>query len=144
MNSESLLLINGELTTARSKKTYTNIDPATEQPLGQAADANSDDMEQAITAARNAFDNTDWSRNHALRLRCLRQLKEALLAEIDDVRQQVAAETGAPLGICGEMGPHCDLPIGFIDHTLEQLPNLLLLPSHLTRVRRALFQVLLS
>jgi len=123
MNSEALLFINGELTSAASGKTYTNIDPATERALGEVADAGRDDMERAIAAARNAFDTTDWSRNHELRLRCLRQLKDALLEEVDDLRQQISAETGAPLGICGDMGPHCDLPIGFIDYTLEQLPN---------------------
>ena len=31
----------------------------------------------AIAAARNAFDTTDWSRDHALRARCLRQLRDA-------------------------------------------------------------------
>jgi len=123
MSNDSLLLINGELTAASSGNTYPNIDPATEQILGHAADADTNDMDQAITAARNAFDNTGWANNHAFRLDCLAQLKAALLSEATTIRQKVSDETGAPLGICGDMGPHCDLPISFIDYTLEQLPN---------------------
>ncbi|MEM8496557.1 MAG: aldehyde dehydrogenase family protein [Pseudomonadota bacterium] len=108
---------------AASGKTYQNINPATEAVIGEVADAGTEDMERAITAARRAFDETDWSSNHDFRLKCLQQLKQGLLAEMDDFKQQIAAETGAPMGICGATGPQCEVPIGFIDYTLEQLPN---------------------
>ncbi|MEH6584698.1 MAG: aldehyde dehydrogenase family protein [Halioglobus sp.] len=123
MNPETRLLIDGELVSAASGKTYANINPATEEVIGQVADAGPEDMERAIAAARRAFDETDWSTNHAFRLKCLQQLKAGLLAEMDDFKQQIAAETGAPLGICGAMGSQCEVPIGFIDYTLENLPK---------------------
>ena len=69
------------------------------------------------------FDNTDWSTNHALRLKCLQQLQRGLRAVESELKRQIAAETGAPLGICGAMGPHCEIPIGFIDYTLKTLPE---------------------
>ena len=121
MNPESRLLIDGELVPAASGRTYANINPATEQVMGQVADAGPGDMERAIAAARRAFDQTDWSGNHAFRHRCLQQLKDGLLAEMDDFKAQIAAETGAPLGICGQAGPQCEVPIGFIDYSLENL-----------------------
>ncbi len=123
MNPESRLFINGELVEAISGKTYANINPATEEVMGQVADAGPEDMELAIAAARKAFDETDWSTNHEFRLRCLQQLKDGMVAVQDDLREQISAETGAPMGICRGGGPQCDVPIGFIDYTLEQLPK---------------------
>ena len=123
MNPETRLFIDGELVDAKGGATYPNINPATEEAMGEVADAASEDMERAIAAARRAFDETDWPSNHALRLKCLQQLKDALVAGMDDCREQIASETGAPLGICRSGGPHCDVPIGFIDYTLEALPN---------------------
>jgi aldehyde dehydrogenase (NAD+) len=123
MNPETRLFIAGELCEAASGKTYPNINPATEQVMGQVADAGPADMDRAITAARRAFDQTDWSTNHAFRLKCLQQLQQGLRAVEAEFKLQIAAETGAPLGICGAMGPQCELPIGFIDYTLKSLPN---------------------
>ena len=123
MNPETRLLIDGELVDAASGKTYPNINPATEEVMGEVADAGPEDMERAIAAARRAFDESDWSTNHAFRHHCLTQLKAGLLAEMDDFKQQIAAETGAPLGICGDMGPQCEIPIGFMDYTLAALPE---------------------
>jgi aldehyde dehydrogenase (NAD+) len=122
VNPETRLLIDGQLVDALSGNTYHNINPATEEVMGEVADAGPEDMERAISAARRAFDETDWSTDHAFRLHCLRQLKAGLLAELEDFKQQIAAETGAPLAICGAMGPQCEVPIGFIDFTLENLP----------------------
>ena len=123
MNPETRLLIDGELVDAVSGKTYANINPATEEEIGQVSDAGPEDMERAITAARRAFDETDWSTNHDFRHQCLQQLKEGLLAEMEDFKLQISAETGAPIGICGDKGPQCELPISFIDYTLEYLSN---------------------
>ena len=123
MNPETRLFIDGELVDAASGNTYPNINPATEAVMGQVADAGPEDMDRAIAAARRAFDETDWSTNHAFRLHCLQQLKAGLLAVQDEFKLQISAETGAPMGICGSGGPQCEIPIGFIDITLVNLPN---------------------
>ena len=75
MNPEVRLLIDGQLVPAASGQTYVNVNPATEAIMGEVADAGLEDMDQAIDAARRAFDNTDWSTNHNFRLKCLEQLK---------------------------------------------------------------------
>lgn len=123
MNPEGKLFIDGELVNAASGKTYENINPATEEVLGEVADASADDMERAIAAARRAFDDSRWATDHDFRHKCLQQLQRGLRTVEDDFKLQIAAETGAPLGICGAMGPHCEIPIGFIDYTLESLPK---------------------
>jgi aldehyde dehydrogenase (NAD+) len=91
----SALLIDGKLT-AGSAGTFPTINPATEEVLGTAADANADDMGRAIEAARRAFDDTDWSRNTELRVRCVRQLRDALRDHLEELREITIAEVGAP------------------------------------------------
>src|ERR1700728_4100389 len=66
------LFIDGKVCTGNAG-TFPTINPATEEVLGVAADADVDDMSRAIDAARRAFDETDWSRNTELRVRCVRQ-----------------------------------------------------------------------
>jgi aldehyde dehydrogenase (NAD+) len=94
---ERRMLIDGKLVEAAGGRTYANVNPATEEELGQVADAGAADMESAIAAARRAFDETDWSTNLALRARCLRQLHEALGKHREESRPQIVAEVGAPL-----------------------------------------------
>ncbi len=91
----SSLLIDGKLTSG-SQGTFPTINPATEEVLGAAADAGTDDMGAAIDAARRAFDGTDWSRNTELRVRCVRQLQEAMKQHLEELRDLTIAEVGAP------------------------------------------------
>jgi aldehyde dehydrogenase (NAD+) len=60
---EPKMMIDGKLVDGEVG-TFTNINPATEEPLGEVADASKADMHRAIDAARRAFDETDWSTNH--------------------------------------------------------------------------------
>ena len=92
---ESRLLIDGKLVTG-SAGTFPTANPATEETLGVAADASAEDMGAAIGAARRAFDETDWSTNTELRVRCLRQLQQAMRDHIEDLRELTIAEVGAP------------------------------------------------
>ncbi len=109
MPGESRMLIGGELVHARSGKTYPNINPATEEMLGDTADASLDEMLLAIDAARAAFDETDWSTNHELRKRCLAQLQEALDGEREALRSELVAEAGCPVLLT--YGPQLDAPL---------------------------------
>ncbi len=93
---EVRMLIDGELVEAVSGKRFDNVNPATEEVLGQVADGSAADMQRAIAAARRAFDETDWSTNHALRKRCLEQLAEALESEREQLREELIAEVGCP------------------------------------------------
>jgi aldehyde dehydrogenase (NAD+) len=97
-NKVTELLIDGALVPAHGG-TFTTINPATEEPLGEAGDGDAADMDRAIEAARTAFDETDWSRDTALRVHCLRQLRDALLDEIEDLREMTVAEVGTPVSL---------------------------------------------
>jgi aldehyde dehydrogenase (NAD+) len=91
----SALLIDGKLTSG-NQGTFATVNPATEEVLGAAADADAHDMGRAIEAARRAFDDTDWSRNTELRVRCIRQLRDAMQEHIEELREITIAEVGAP------------------------------------------------
>ena len=92
---QSQLLVDGKLVAARGG-VFNTVNPATEEVLGVAANATAADMGDAIGAARRAFDETDWSTNTELRVRCLRQLREALRDNLEDLRELTIAEVGAP------------------------------------------------
>jgi aldehyde dehydrogenase (NAD+) len=91
----SALLIDGKLTSGTAG-TFPTVNPATEEVLGTAADADAEDMGRAVEAARRAFDETDWSRNTELRVRCVRQLRDAMQKHIEELRELTIAEVGAP------------------------------------------------
>src|SRR4051794_29733889 len=92
---QSQLLIDGKLV-AGSGGTFPTVNPATEEVLGIAADATVEDIGQAIEAARRAFDETDWSTNVELRVRCVRQLQDALTKRIEELRELTISEWGGP------------------------------------------------
>jgi aldehyde dehydrogenase (NAD+) len=96
---ESRMLIDGELVGSSSGAEFDNINPATEEVLGQVADGTKEDMRRAIAAARRAFDETDWSTNHAFRKRCLEQLQEAIESEVDEFRAELVDEVGTPVAV---------------------------------------------
>ena len=106
---ERRMLIDGKLVDAVSGKTFDNINPATEEVLGQVADAGAEDMRQAIAAARRVFDETSWSTDHKFRQRCLLQLQEALEKDKEEMRAELIAEVGAPYAIT--FGPQLDVPL---------------------------------
>jgi aldehyde dehydrogenase (NAD+) len=99
MEFESRMLIDGELVDAEGRRTYDNVNPATEAVIGPVADATPADMERAIGAARRAFDETTWATDRAFRKSCLQQLKDSLEKHKEELRPQIVAEVGTPVGL---------------------------------------------
>jgi acyl-CoA reductase-like NAD-dependent aldehyde dehydrogenase len=118
---EDRLLIDGALVPAEHGATYETIAPATEEVLGTAADASVADAVRAITAARRAFDTTTWSQDHAFRARCLRQLDEALRANVEGLREVLVQEVGAP--VSSTSGPQLAGPIDVVGWYAELLDS---------------------
>src|SRR6201998_2310017 len=105
---EPKMMIDGKLDDGQAG-TFTNINPATEESLGEVAAAPKEEMHRAIDAARRAFDETDWSTNRELRKRCLLQLHDAIEAEKEEVREELILEVGSPRAIT--FGPQLDAPL---------------------------------
>jgi aldehyde dehydrogenase (NAD+) len=115
---EERLLIDGTLVAASGGGTFENVNPATEEVIGVAADGSGADMDAAIGAARRAFDQTTWSTDHAFRVKCLRQLHTALAKHAEDLRPTTVAEVGCPVSLT--YGAQLDSPV----EGVEWLANL--------------------
>src|SRR5882762_9779602 len=105
---ESRMMIDGKLVDGEAG-TFTNINPANEDVLGEVADASKADMNRAIDAARRSFDESDWSTNHQLRKRCLEQLHEAIEGELEELREELIREVGCPRAVTH--GAQLDAPL---------------------------------
>jgi aldehyde dehydrogenase (NAD+) len=113
------LLIDGELVTARSGRSYDNLNPATEEVIGAAPDAGTSDLERAVLAARRAFDESDWSTNHALRRECVLALQGRLRKDVERIRWAHTAETGMPLSLAHAIG--VDGPIENLSYYADRI-----------------------
>ena len=113
-NQENQLLIDGELVAATGDRTFTSRNPATEEVIGEAADATVADVVRAIRAARRAFDETGWSTDASFRAQCMRQLAQALRDNLEDLRTLTVSEVGVPIAMTA--GPALEGPIGILDY----------------------------
>ena len=94
---ETQLYIGGKLRPAAAGRTYDNINPWTREPAGKTAAASPEDVNEAIAAARLAFDTTDWSTNHDKRLKFVAELYGVFMANKDRLVQIARDEVGASL-----------------------------------------------
>ena len=118
-----LLAIGGELVPAASGASFPVLNPATAEVIGDAADADLADLDRALASARKAFDASSWSRDHALRAHCLRQLQAALADERETLRRDLVAEIGCAVRMT--YGDQLDRPIeklGFYADLAESYP----------------------
>ena len=105
--SDTRMLIDGQLVDADG--TFDNINPATEEVIGQIPDGTAADMDRAVAAARTAFDTTDWGTDHSFRQQCLAQLQSAIESEQEEMRHELVAEVGCPILLT--YGPQLDAPL---------------------------------
>nr|WP_246463247.1 aldehyde dehydrogenase family protein [Nitrospirillum iridis] len=95
---EAKLYIDGIVRPAEGDRGFDVINPWTGDVAGRAADATSADVEAAIAAARRAFDQTDWSTNHALRLELVTKLRALFEANRPRLVALARFEAGSALG----------------------------------------------
>jgi aldehyde dehydrogenase (NAD+) len=94
---DGLLYVDGSLRPAEGGKTYDNIGPWTGQVVSTVADASAADVEEAVAAARRAFDTTDWSMDHEKRFILVNRLHELFVANQQRLVDIARHEVGAPL-----------------------------------------------
>ncbi|MFD2414943.1 aldehyde dehydrogenase family protein [Amycolatopsis pigmentata] len=78
-------------------ETFGLVDPATEQPFGEAAAASADDVSAAVEAARAAFEDGPWPQTSITdRAAVLRRFADELEADVEPLAELVMRETGLP------------------------------------------------
>ena len=110
-------LVDGKLVPAGDGATYPVLNPATGRQIGHAPDATAADVDAAVAAARRSFDETGWATDVALRVRCLRQLHQALVDQGEQLRALTTAEAGAPAFLTA--GPQYDAPVEGLRWTVD-------------------------
>src|SRR5262245_22459099 len=92
------LFIDGKFQPAKSGKTFTTINPATEDVITTVADGGPEDVDAAVRAARKAFDEGPWPKLPASeRGRMVWKLADLLEANIDDMAERETLDTGKTL-----------------------------------------------
>eukprot|EP00210_Caulerpa_lentillifera_P009138 g8712.t1 len=111
-NVKPKLLIDGKFVDAASGKTFPVVDPRTEETIIRVAEADSEDVDRAVAAARKAFDEGPWPKMSG-RARGKLMLKFADLLEknLDELSKLETLDNGKPLTVSRTI----DIP-GVIDH----------------------------
>ena len=94
------MLINGKWVNAASGKTFPTYNPATGEVLAQVAEGDREDIDLAVKAARNAFDNGPWRRMTASeRGRLIWKLADLLEEHTEEFGYIESLDNGKPLTI---------------------------------------------
>jgi aldehyde dehydrogenase (NAD+) len=92
------LFIDGEWQDASSGKTFTSYNPATGEPLAEVAEAGPADLDRAVRAARQAFEDSAWSRMSGReRGRLLWRIADGIEARADELARLETLDNGKPL-----------------------------------------------
>lgn len=92
------LLINGQWRPAKSGETFTVINPAVTQPIAEAASASHVDVDEAVLAARRAFDEGPWPWMRAPeRGAVLQKLANLIRENLEEIARTESINVGKPI-----------------------------------------------
>jgi aldehyde dehydrogenase (NAD+) len=91
------LYINGEYVPAVNGETFNVIDPATEEAIAQVSEAQTEDVDNAVRAARRAFDHGEWAKMKAFqRSRLIYKFADLLEENREELAQLESLDNGKP------------------------------------------------
>src|SRR6202171_4991539 len=92
------LLIGGKWVPSKSGKTFETINPSNEEILALVAEGDKADVDEAVKAARRAFDEGPWpSMNPHQRARLMFKIAELLDQHADELAEIETLDNGKPL-----------------------------------------------
>ena len=99
------------------------VSPATEEVIGSTPEADADDVDAAVTAARRAFDSGEWrTLSAADRAAVIRRALEILSAKANEIAALVTSEMGVPVAIAEQLIPGALWTGGYFVGVAEQEP----------------------
>lgn len=102
------LFINGKFVNSRSGATFDVFNPSTEEKIATVQDAQVADMEDAVQAARTAFDKGPWGRmDPGARAKCLYKLADLVEKNQEELAAIESWNNGKPF----EIAKKADLPL---------------------------------
>jgi len=94
------MLINGKWVDSASGKTFPTYDPSTGEVLCQIAEGDREDIDRAVRAARQAFDNGPWRRmTTSQRGRLMWKLSDLIEQHLEEFAELETLDNGKPLTI---------------------------------------------
>ena len=97
MQDYDKLYIGGEWVEAHGTGSIEVISPHSEEVIGRVPDASPADMDRAVTAARQAFDDGPWPRmTPAERAEGIKRLSGALQSRAQDIADTISSQNGSP------------------------------------------------
>ncbi len=98
--SATKLLINNEWVESSSGKTFPTINPATEEVICHVSEADADDVDRAVRAAREAFERGPWRKAPASeRGRLLHRLADLIENHADELARLESLDNGKPYSV---------------------------------------------
>jgi len=92
------MYINGEFVESASKQYFPVVDPSTEEVMAEVPEANEEDVNRAVAAAKAAFDSGVWPQTTAQdRGRILFRLAERIRKEAAQLAELEARNSGKPI-----------------------------------------------
>ncbi|MGE0117295.1 MAG: aldehyde dehydrogenase family protein [Dongiaceae bacterium] len=100
LSSHRKLLVDGKWVGAASGKTFPVYNPATGTVLAQVAEADKEDVNRAVAAARKAFDEGPWRRlTGSQRGRLLVKLADLIEQNLEQFAELESIDNGKPLAV---------------------------------------------
>jgi geranial dehydrogenase len=100
LGSRNAFFIGGQWFKPASDRRFTLVNASTEELLGSVPEAVEADVDRAVGAARQAFENSAWTTMTAAeRAQVMLRFAEALGRRAEDVARAVSAQNGMPLSV---------------------------------------------
>ena len=99
VNAEPVLhYINGQFRSGRRERSFQTLNPATNQPLATIAEGLAEDIDDAVYAARTAFDKGPWPHMTAAeRAQFLMCIADTIEAHTEEIAQLEVYDVGMPI-----------------------------------------------
>ena len=115
--SGGLMLIDGAWTEGRSGESWSHSHPATGEDVASFPIAGRHDVDQAVRAARRAFDEGPWPRTRAgERIRVLRRIADLVREHGDELLALQALDNSVPLSFGSVYGMSANMVADIFEH----------------------------
>ncbi|MFD1037542.1 aldehyde dehydrogenase family protein [Virgibacillus byunsanensis] len=103
LEGEKGLYINGDYVLASSKKTFNVYNPATEEEIAKVSEAQAEDIDTAVAAAKKAFEEGEWTKMEAAeRSHLIYKFADLLDENREELAQLEALDNGKPYEVALE------------------------------------------
>jgi len=100
---DCLHFINGKFVESQNKKSFQNINPATEEVLGTVAEGGKQEVDYAVAAAKRALDGPWKKTTLQERSKILRRIGDLILERQEELALLESLDTGKPLSLANKI-----------------------------------------